>query len=270
MEQQTTNLPAIPQPQAPQPVTPTVILPSNFDEFDKPKKSFKIDPKTGILVGGVTFLVGYYGYKAYKLNKRRRFVAENSHLPIVQDALAIHHAMIGDLYEQSFLSRLFFGQNPPNGTDEDTVYEIITKNNDFKALSKAYTDISGRNLMADITSELNNEEYRKALGLISLEKHYEATKDKPYEKLTPLFKGDKIVVTNPEGAKIYKYTYKNGIYTKGDVLKTVPKGKEYEIHHVLNNSDMTRIHYKICDGWTLFGYCQSGDALINHRDIKKL
>jgi len=266
----TSTLPAISQPQTPQTVTPTVIIPGAFDEFDRPKRQLKFDLKTGVIIAAFTALVSYYGYNAYQLYTRRKFIAENSHLPIVQDALMIHHAMIGDLYEQSFLSYLFFGQNPPNGTDEKTVYEVITNNNDFKELSKAYRDISGRNLMADIASELNSEEYRKALGLISLDKHYQATKDKAYQKLSPLNKGDKIVVTNPKGAKIYSYTYEKGIYSIGNVLKTVPKGTEYEIHHVLNNKDMTRIHYKICDGTTIFNYCLSGDALINHRDIKKL
>ncbi len=224
-----------------------------------------------IIIGGVVVsIAGYLAYRSYVIRKRQRFVEENSHVPIVQEALLLHKAMIGKLKERSFLSRLILGDNVPNGTDEKTVYDILVRTKNFKGLSEAYTNISGRNLSEDISDELTSSEYRKALGLVNLEKHFEAVQNQTYEQFTPYSKGDRIVVANPKGAKIYNYAIVNGVYKKLNELRNVGKGKEYIIQHVLNNADKTRVHYKVCDGWTVFGKCVNGDALINHTDIKKL
>ena len=248
---------------------------SNPELVDSLKKTTKKTVSVA-RIAGLTALgagVTYVGYRSYISYQRKKFLDENSSDPNVQLALLLHKAMIGDLSGKSLLSFIspfaLLASFIPNGTDEKLVFSTLKKTKDFSTVSKMYQKISGRNLQRDLQSELDGEEYKKALALIDLDKTFKKVSTQKYEEFKPFVKGDKIIVTNPNGAQIYSYKIVDGVYVKGPIMTTVSQGTEFTIHHTLNNSDRTRIHYKICNGFTSWGYCLTGDALINHRDVKK-
>lgn len=236
------------------------------------KKGVKIASVLALtLVFGIT---GCIAYRVYKVNQRKAYIRDNAGKPDVKKALLLHKAMIGDLEDDSFFKsfslKVFLPWTAilPNGTDEDTIFNTLKGIKDFASVSKAYEKISGRNLSADLQSELSASDYKKALNLIDIDTAFDHINNQTYQELTPYSKGDRIQVTNPQGAKVYGFKIINGIYHKKDVITTIPQGKTFKIFHTLNNAKDSRIHYVICR-YSSWPVCM-GDALINHRDVIKI
>jgi len=207
----------------------------------------------------------WYGYGAYRKYLVSQFMKEHGHESDVQTAFIFYKSM-KSMPEQSFAFGLI-QFDMPDGTNEPLLYIASKRVQSFEAVQEAYKKVFDRDLLIDISSELDSDEYLSFLdNLVATDKYVEQ-KETTYEALTPLKVGDTVIAMNPKGTRKYEAVYENGNYTFGAVDELVKLDEEIgEIRLVLINDDKTRITYLIGD-WCSFDKC-AYNYLVDHREVK--
>jgi hypothetical protein len=223
--------------------------------------------KIGIsIIGGLA--AAWYINKKFKEVRKQNFVNKNAHLPDVQVAMIMRKAM----FRIEFDSFPFNLIAIPDGTNEALLYKLAKQVSSLEAVIKAYSILFESNLPLDVYSELSDNELIKFYESLSSKGNYESqfNSNGSPKPQTPLRLGQKIVVSNPKGATVYKTEERNGrLYQINETRAFVKFGEDVgTITNIYRGTNGAYYYAVDMNDWyflpdTIFGY-----GWVAHTEVK--